>query len=61
MAEKAILAEANHPFILRLVRTFHHPNVLYMLLELVQVSCAALSHVCSSVPAPCSSPIEAGR
>ena len=36
MAEKAVMAAANHPFVLRLVRTFNHPNYLYMLLELVQ-------------------------
>jgi len=36
MNEKNILAECDHPFILRLFKTFKDKNCLYMLLELVQ-------------------------
>ena len=36
MSEKNIVIECNHPFILKLYRTFMDDNQLYMLLELVQ-------------------------
>jgi len=36
VAEKDILLECNHPFIINLYRTFQNDNSIYMLLELVQ-------------------------
>jgi cGMP-dependent protein kinase len=39
MNEKNITAECDHPFILKLVKTFADKDSLFMLLELVQVQC----------------------